>query len=230
MSEISIKEHIIELLCHSGYGVKTGNTLAVAKSIGVLPETLLEAQARRKERIVDAGVERKIGKRNASYKYYTIAVTFSSEALEEFNYYCSLRKVTTATMIRSMLHAYLKGTYEPTIAGKHFRSYSGRKFHSKPGGVIKVNITHAAKITLRQRATAHRVSNNNLVRALIQEVMDGKICRAGTFEIVGRSQMYSDTSQYWVPVGAPGVSKSYEFAGNSSSTLVDAYDQNSDED
>jgi hypothetical protein len=213
MTEVSLREHIIELISHSGYGVKTSdNVVEIAHSIGVLPETLIEAQARRKERVVDAGVERKIGKRNASYQYYCIAVTFSAQAKEDFVSYCEKRRITPPNMIRSVIHAYLQGSYEPEISGKHFSSYTGRKNNSKPGGTLKTNLTHGAKIALRSRATMHRVSNNNLVRALLQEVMDGKIFRPGNLRVVGRSQMFADASMYYVP-RAPGVTKSIRFAG-----------------
>ena len=213
MGEVSLREHIIELISHRGYGIKTSDNVAeVAHSLGVLPEILLEAQARRKERVVDAGVERKIGKRNSSYQYYCIVVTFSAQAKEDFIRYCEKRAITPPNMIRSIIHAYLQGTYEPEIAGKHFPTYKGPKGDSKPGGTLKSNITHGAKMALRSRATMHKVSNNNLVRALLQETMDGKIFRPGNLKIVGRSQMFSDASQYYVP-SVPGVTKSIRFAG-----------------
>lgn len=213
MTEVSLREHIIELISHSGYGVKTfgDRTAEVAHEIGVLPETLLEAQARRKERIVDAGVERKIGRRNSSYHYYCITTTFSAQAKEDFLAFCTRRSITPANMIRSVIHAYLQGSYEPEIAGKHFSNYAGN-VGGKPGGTLKSNITHGAKIALRSRATMHKVSNNNLVRALLQETMDGKICTPGALRVVGRSQMFSDASMYYVP-SALGVTKSIRFAG-----------------
>lgn len=215
MATKSLRELIIETIAHSGYAsrIETKKSLEeTAAYIGVLPETLIEARERRNFRQLETGKDEKSGRISAgNYQYYTATYQLPHEVLIFWMEYSKKRGILPATFVRSAIHAYLQSDYEPEMPGSMIVvngvPYSGNRKNGK------ANITYAAKLLLEVRAQARNARTLTLLNAILVDVMNGKFCAPGTFELVGRSQMFSDPTRYRAPTGSAGVPRNMTFEG-----------------
>jgi hypothetical protein len=128
---------------------------------------------------------------------------------EVFNLYkeeCSTRHMERVTALRSLVHAYLLGSTEPTALIAQWR-WKGRYLKIEPMNYYKkhgkawpwrfrVAIPHGAKRALERRADNAGVPPTSIVRGLVLDFLDG---RWEGLVLVGYQQLFDDEDRYWIP-------------------------------
>jgi hypothetical protein len=222
MTEPTLREHLAEIISYTGYATRNLDSVISAKTLGVLPELVDEAKAMAAKRREVAKFNHesfKLKKKSAAYKSKTWLIDFPGGSWDAWLACCEQRKLKPTTFVLSVLHAYLMGSYEPVIETKHWiikgevYPRSRKYFHQ-----LKVNITKSMHEALVERVKAHGdFGATGVTRALLCDVMNGKFCRPGTFEVVKRARVFTDRGVY--------IPRSVDPEQPPQVRLVDAYEQ-----
>ena len=124
----------------------------------------------------------------------------SAELKQHFIEYCKTRNVDHITFARSVIHHYLRGTWEPEHVMKWWsiRSFSGDQSAVKEENV-HVTVTGAAKEAFRKRALSSGTSPTKLMRQILSSALNGEFAQPGTIRYIARGQMFSREELYVVP-------------------------------
>lgn len=176
---------------------------AVAERLGVSPDLLLEVRTEARIRAVQAGrqqpVSRDVQARHRRLYQFHIFIPHPLRALwvEE----CDRRGVESATVLRSLIHEYLLGEWEPEhvlrgwhYAGRHYPLSKARR--AVDAYLERATITQGARRALHRRAALTGTSAMAICRGLILEVLAG---RHRSIRYVEQKAMFDDENRYRAP-------------------------------
>jgi len=170
---------------------------AVAKQLGVDPDLLLEVRADAIVALRARGHAQPISNSRKRYesdeRLYQYQIRFPGQLFPLWTAECDLRGVTGATLLRSMIHAYLLGEAEPVSAP--IWSWQGKVYRERRGGghlEVRSVIPHGAKRALMRRAKKRGQTPTAIVRALVLDAMGG----GQQVPLVTAGMMFDDESRY----------------------------------
>jgi hypothetical protein len=164
----------------------------IAKRIGVQVDVLLEARVNAKLQLARAG--RDYGVTTS----VLLQLDFAREPWEMWQKHCESWGVTGSLLLRSLVHLYLQGNYEPPLNFSTGWLWQDRQLPVVRGGRCreKTHVTRAALDVLRHRASLRGDSIAGLLRALVVENMKGSFGRPGLIQLVEVRHMFGDRSRY----------------------------------
>lgn len=186
--------------------LKDSDVNALARDIGVQPDVLLAARVKwQLTRATEGSAERR-GQKVAGSKHYQLEVRFPEEVHKEWLELAASRSVGGSVLLRSIVHAYLRGTYEPPQLVKywHWRGKTLRmgqnKYeqdgHGKWPWRERALVTLGSKRALKIRSQLRGVGVETMARALILATMAGKFAQRGQLELVDAASMWDDETRY----------------------------------
>jgi hypothetical protein len=175
--------------------------------MGVLPDILLEARILVRKRRIDAGRVVPSGDKKAKSDHYQFELLFPQEVFERWTDECETRGVKGSALMRSLIHTYLMGSFEPEAianvweyrgivypmvdvhkwAKEHGRRYPYRERSLIPQG---------ARRALIRRADRLGVDPSMVVRSLILLCLNNRWAYPGTIGIIDSVNMYDDETRY----------------------------------
>lgn len=163
----------------------------LAKRLGVQVDVLLEARVNEKMRLAGVGL-------STGYPGMGLELDFAKEPWEAWQRHLAAWGVTGSTLMRSLVHLYLQGNYEPPLNLSRSWLWDNRQLPVERGGVCreKTRVTHAAKAALSQRAALRGESVAGVLRALVVENMKGKFGKRGLIQLVEVRHMFGDRDRY----------------------------------
>jgi len=174
---------------------------AVAKKIGVDPDLLLEVRAQALITLHSRGLSpplsnsgrRKKALDDALQRIHQFQIWFPRVVFQAWRAECEIRAVHPTTFLRSLIHFYLLGSWEPEPV-KHW-AWEGKlyRFYKNERVSERAVITHGAKRALMRRASLRGTQATNIVRALILGAMRGE--QQG-LPLVTAGMMFDDESRY----------------------------------
>jgi hypothetical protein len=181
----------------------------LAEEMGIATDVLLAAQVRVLERRVKSGKPLSAGRKKAGSDHYQIELWIPEQIYQEWKYQCERRGLLGSALLRSMIHAYLKGSWEPRSVSRDW-IWQGRKYDvkvkewkDKYGSRCpfreRALITQGARRALVRRAELHNSQVSAVLRALVIYVLDGAWARPGTIEIIDKTGMWDDEQRYHLP-------------------------------
>lgn len=174
----------------------------VAKVLGVQYDLLMEVRAdtliaRAREGFRPGGRQEE--------RTTKIKISYPAEIKAEFEEYCESRALTPSSLMRSVLHAYLRGSYEPLQSRSHTWIWKGKAYRFKATYNYKhctqLRVPHGAKRALQIRARGLGTTPHAIMRALVLETMEGKFGQAD-LQIVDTLAMYDDETKYFLGTSA----------------------------
>lgn len=175
--------------------------------MGVHPDVLLEGRIMARQRRLDAGRNIPAGTRRKGSRHYQLEILFPPAVFEQWKQEAQNRGVLGSTLLRSLIHAYLMGSFEPDAisrvwdyrgivyslpnvhewAKQHGRRYPYRERTYVPNG---------ARRAMVHRANRLGVDPTAVVRALVLLMMNGRWAYPGTIKFVDPANMYDDENRY----------------------------------
>lgn len=227
MSEF--RDYIVSMLSRTAFAKRhfsEEKLEMISERLGVRIETLLEARLLYRERSTAIGSatgrleEYHARRKNANSDYAAITLHLQQPAKEVVQRYAESRGINIPTLVRSILHHYLLGSWEPSqlhnswflpgLPAKYQKgSYSKRT-------VINSSVTPAVREAFWMRAETLQSNIEELGRTLLIETVKGNFGRPGVLTVVTRKQLYTDINRYQVrfeedPVQVP---KHLDFGGD----------------
>ncbi len=208
------RDRIVELVIASKYVrdlIPDDKIDAVAKKIGVDPEVLVEARMRfRVQKKLD-GYQVPLGRKRRGTRHYQFKLAMPAPLYRIWRDEADFRGIEPSALLRSLIHAYLLGSYEPKQVLRYW-VYEGKTWITSERAWEKKNkkgfasreralITLGAMRALRVRAHRRGHVPTAVVRALVIEVLDGK---HRSMTIVDAQSMYDDETRYRTEPGAIG--------------------------
>lgn len=201
----SFREYVIEKLLATPHVVREipdDKIEEEAAKIGVHANALIEARVIYKERRTATRRGAAMGVKRAGTRHYQIKLTMPDAVYQEWLRHAEQRGVDESALLRSLLHAYLLGSYEPeTVLGYWF--WNGQT-HRLPKGKDKnkhrarAMITLGARRALIRRAQRRNVASMALLRALVLEAFEGNFGRPGLLPLIDARSMYDDEHRYYL--------------------------------
>lgn len=168
-----------------------------AKKLGVQPSVLAEA--------------RQLAGRQASIRreMYQFEIRMPKEVFDAWRTLCQVRGLTPPSLLRGLIHTYLLGEREPEWlrhrlapaqhrygTGKQSAKwyYRGQLYSNTPNCSEKARVTHGVRRALAQRAGVLRLAASDIVRALMLDLLHGKLRRV---PVVHYDSLYEDESSYF---------------------------------
>lgn len=166
-----------------------------AQQLGVQPDVLAEARANVRMRLAQHGVPPH-GTNDYDHPM-TMQLCFAKEPWEAWQRHIAAWGVTGATLLRSLIHLYLQGTYEPEPVLSCW-IWEGRRVAVVRGGRCreKTIISPGARAALNHRAALRGCSMMAILRGLVLDNMAGKFGQRGFLKLVDTRQMYGDKERY----------------------------------
>jgi hypothetical protein len=133
---------------------------------------------------------------------------------DEWKAYAMHRGVDGSVLLRSIVHLYLMGTWEP----RHMTEgwvYRGREYSAIDPGVHRVDgttkypyveralVTAGAYRALRRRAQALNIAVTGILRGLVVETMEQKFAKSGSMKLIAAREMWDDETRYYLGRMAP---------------------------
>lgn len=202
----AFRERLIEFVIASNYVrevIADDKIDAVAKKIGLHPDVLVEARLRfRLQRRLD-GFQGPLGRKKRGTRHYQLKLAMPREIFTLWKDEAERRGLESSALLRSVVHSYLLGSYEPiqvTTAwywrGKTYK-VSERSWEKQKGGRYPFSeralITQGAARALRVRAARRGHVATALTRALVLEVLEGK---HEAVRVIDAQTMYDDETRY----------------------------------
>lgn len=176
----------------------------VSDQLGVQPSVLRDACEIRQQRRRETGrplVRKGFG--GASREYPQIEVNMPGAVWHAWRDACAQAGVLPSAMLRSIVHVYLQGDWEPEHISRHWvfkgRAFEvrDRRFHRETGKKWpyreRAVITRGANIALMRRAELQRASRHALLRGLVLEVVNGRLTRLVPIDA---TNMWDDAERY----------------------------------
>jgi hypothetical protein len=169
----------------------------VAKRIGVHPDLLVEVRVRAKVLRATDGVQDPMGKMHRGTRHVQQVLPMPPVLHEAWREECEFRGVEGPALMRSLIHAYLLGTEEPTQVLRRW-VYKGAT-HKLPDHKNRYKfrerclIPHGAKRALMRRCHRRGVTMNGIIRTLVLEALAGQ---HRTVTLIDSRSMYDDEDRY----------------------------------
>jgi hypothetical protein len=192
--------------------LKDSEVDALAKGIGVQPDVLLAARVKWELTRATEGAAQRLGKKVAGSKHYQLEVRFPEEIHKEWAGFAASRNVGGSVLLRSIVHAYLRGTYEPPQLVKYwhwrgkrwpfsYRTYEQKEKKKWPWRE-RALITIGARRAMKIRSQLRGSGIETMARALILASMAGKFAQRGQLELVDSASMFDDETRYYLGAAA----------------------------
>ncbi len=235
LSRGGLRERLVEVISYSGYATRELKNLeAAAAKLGVLPEMILEARMlaehRKKVMLENRHGNLKLAKRHRKFEVYTLDLEMPDAVYKLWMQHCEVRKITETTLLLSILHAYLLGSYEPPVETRHWTVFGEVHPKSKIISSVRVrfNISYGMRMALVARAKSVGINPKVILRALVSKTMEGEFCRPGTFETIKRARVFSDPEAY-VQMSLDPRSGAGATVSTPRARALDSYEQSSPE-
>jgi hypothetical protein len=176
----------------------------LAKRYGVDPETLIEARIQYRTHRKKQGLQMPMGQKRTGTRHYQLKCSMPEPIFKAWKSECEFRGIESSAVMRSLIHGYLLGSYEPTNVVRGWR-WRGKRYtcqewtyerKGKRGGWPyreRSLITMGAKRALFLRAEARGTTVISITRALVLEFIDGK---HQSLRVIDAQTMYDDVSRY----------------------------------
>ncbi len=178
-----------------------------AREMGILPDILVEARLRVLRERVSAGL--RPVKNDAEYwkkKHYQFELLFPEDIFRVWKLECERRSLDGSALMRSAIHGYLMGSWEPRELLKHWVwhgiGYSvqpalyHKAHHSRYPFRERASMPLGVKRALERRASRMGVTSSCIVRGLVLSIVNGEWGQPGTFQIVDGQTMFDDEDRY----------------------------------
>lgn len=184
----------------------------VAAHIGVQPDVLLEARVRAKLKmnagfVTPASLNTTQQRRRNRSELLTsgahtnrqLILCFAREPWEAWDAHVKDWGVDGAALLRSLIHAYLLGTYEPEQINRYW-IWDNRRLYIVRDGTCRTKtwVPGGAHRALVVRSRMRGCSTMTMLRALVTENMSGKFGRRGLLKIVDTRSMFDDEERYFL--------------------------------
>jgi hypothetical protein len=200
------RERLIELVIATAYArdpMTDDKIDEVAKLIGVDPEVLIEARVRYRLQRRRDGYQIPLGQKKRGSRHHQLFCEMPREVFEAWRREAERRAVLPSALLRSIVQAYLLGSYEPPELLRHWY-WRGRVVAIEPYAEKKQRvggypyrevalITQGSWRALRLRAERRGHGAAAIVRALVLEIVDGKHER---LRLIDAQSMYDDETRY----------------------------------
>jgi len=181
---------------------------AIAHEMGIEPQTLLEARLRVVRERAERGRAVPEGVKRAGSHHYQFDLWMPEAIHKTWREECARRGLLGSTLLRSMLHAYLIGSWEPRTMSKKWvwrgvgyemRVNEWKKEHgSRYPYRERALVTRGARRALARRAGRRAAQPTAVARALVLACIDGRWAQPGTIDIVDSTDMYDDEARYFL--------------------------------
>jgi hypothetical protein len=179
---------------------------SLARAMGVQPDVLLEARVEALMERVRGGRVAPMGMKKAGSQHYQFELLMPEEVFQAWKHEAMRRGIDGSALLRSLIHAYLLGTWQPSEVPKKW-VWRGRGYTVSPGTWKKA---HGSRYPFRERALvppgAQRAmvrrarelgtTPSAIVRALVIAAIDGVWATPGSIAIVDCTAMYDDENRY----------------------------------
>jgi len=206
------RKWLVERVAASRWGVVSASdddVEVMAREIGVQPDVLLEARVQALRERVRAGRVQPMGDKKAHSQHYQFELLMPEEVFRAWKHEAQRRGVDGSALLRSLIHSYLLGTWQPTEVPKRW-VWCGRGYTVVPR---EWKAAHGSRYPFRerclippgaQRALVRRgrelgTTPSAIVRALVLNAIDGLWAGPGTITIVDCTGMYDDEDRYFHP-------------------------------
>lgn len=188
-------------------GINDTEVDAIAERMGILPDVLLEARIMARSRRIEAGRAAPAGRKRAKSSHYQFELLFPPDVFEQWKQESENRGVLGSVLMRSLVHAYLSGTFEPDTISRHWEyrgivyqlphvhnwaKEHGRRYPYRE----RTLIPNGARRALNHRANRLGVEPSILVKSLILLMMNNRWAHPGTIAMIDAANMYDDENRY----------------------------------
>lgn len=204
---ILFRDKLISEVSRTGYAKKffdEEQLEEISEKLGVRLDVLLEARLLYRERAAFLGKasgrleEYRARRKSANLDYASIALHADKRIRKALNQYAEGRGLAIHSLIRSIYHTYLLGSWEPPHMHSVwlFHGLEGHKLIRSERVAINTAVTPAAKEALNMRAERLHSTIEELGRTLVVETVRGGFGKLGQLSVVTRKQMYTDLQRY----------------------------------
>lgn len=200
------RRYIVALISRTKYGQRNYSEEklpAIAKMLGVDMDALLEARILYRERQHAIGAATGRGDdyraRSSRDKSDVAALCYhmTKEVKQFLQEYSDTRKVPVHILLRSVIHHYLLGSWEPPVLHQNWMfTEIPRDRRQGRDAIINVTVTPAARLAVWMRSEMLQVSAEQLGRSLIVDTVSGRFARPGEISYITRRHMFSDIARY----------------------------------
>jgi hypothetical protein len=207
-SRESFRHWLVEKLSGTDYAfrhIPDASIDAVAHQLGVEPEVLLEARLVVLERRLARGRGVGAGRARRGSGHYQLQCVFVEPLWQLWQELCELRGLRGSQLLRSLVHAYLLGNWEPEQVSTQW-VWRGRAYGA--GGSARYRYAHpfreralsprGARRALVRRAARLGTTVQGLLRGVIVATLEGQWARAGSIPIIDARTMYDDEARYFL--------------------------------
>jgi len=188
----------VRATAHAREPLNEKQILIRASELGVQPSVLQEARAAYREQAMRDGVRIGEGRKRRGTRHWQCKLHFPEEVYEVWKQECSARGVDGSALFRSLLHAYLRGSYEPYPLLNYWL-WKGRRKPITKGLVERALATHGARRALELRAQAQGCSSSAIMRGLVISTLERRYAQPGSIAIVDARTMFDDEGRYHTP-------------------------------
>lgn len=207
----AFRERLIELIIATNYVrdvIADDQIDAAAKTMGVDPDVLIEARVRyRIQRKLD-GFQPPLGRKKRGTRHYQLKLSMPKEIFYLWKQEAELRGIESSALMRSLVHSYLLGSYEPKqltarwywrgkrwrVAEREWEKTRGQGYPFRERALITLGANRALSVRAARRGHVQSA----IVRALVLELLDGK--HEG-LTIIDAQTMYDDETRYRMEPG-----------------------------
>ena len=180
----------------------------VAEEMGVQPDVLVEARLNALQERISGGRQPSLGQKRARSKHYQFELLMPEAIHGAWKNEAERRGLDGSALLRSMVHAYLLGSWEPPAVTKRW-IWRGVGYDVKPGKWKQVHgsrypfreralITNAARRALTRRGSRMGARPSSVLRSLVLAAIEGTWAAPGTIAIVDAAGMYDDEDRYFL--------------------------------
>lgn len=188
-------------------GVHDSEVDILSERMGIHPDVLLEARIMARSRRLAAGRAPPAGRKRAGSNHYQFELLFPPEVYEVWKHESENRGVLGSVLLRSLVHTYLMGSYEPDTISRHWEYrgivYSlphiqqwakqhGRRYPYRE----RTLIPNGARRALIHRSNRLGVEPSILVKSLILLMLNNRWAHPGTISMIDAANMYDDEKRY----------------------------------
>jgi hypothetical protein len=182
---------------------------STALDMGVQPSVLIEARLNALRQRIAAGRPPPMGRKRAGSAHYQFEILMPEGVFVAWKNEAERRGLDGSALLRSMIHAYLLGSWEPPSLSKKW-VWRGVGYKVNPAEWKKAHgsrypfreralITNAAKRCLVRRGLIQGAQPSTILRALVLASIEGTWATPGSIEIVDAANMYDDDKRYYQP-------------------------------
>jgi hypothetical protein len=179
-----------------------------ADYLGVTRDVLDAARQLAQKQRAEQGKPLPAGRRRKGSGHYQLDIPFPKELWQPWKDEAERRGVDSSTLLRSMLHTYLLGSWEPSeepltkwywrgrLYSVTLKNYRREKRQMYPYRE-RVHMTQGARRALIRRANRRGCTMTALARSLILRCMEGTWAPPGSLRIIEARGMFDDEERYY---------------------------------